>query len=152
MDKNRHMEELVERFLDGRTTNAEERELYNFFAGGEVPAHLEPYRKMFVWYDGGLAGEEAVLPMAVPRPRRRFVKAAAAAATAMAAMISVVMLHEPAAAETYIERYMIRDGVVITDPEIVAAEMKTMRTTFDEQMRNSARMDCALDEMASFKS
>ena len=48
---NKNIEEYINRFLDGETTNAEEQAIYRFFCTGNVPAHLKEYAPMFAWYD-----------------------------------------------------------------------------------------------------
>lgn len=40
--------ELLERYYDARTTDTEEQELKQFFADGEVPAHLQAEKDMFL--------------------------------------------------------------------------------------------------------
>lgn len=45
---------LVEKFLDGRTTNAEERELYAWFRSADVPEEWAELKAMFEWYDAGM--------------------------------------------------------------------------------------------------
>lgn len=54
---NKNIEEYINRFLDGETTNAEEQAIYRFFRTGKVPAHLKEYAPMFAWYEGGMQGE-----------------------------------------------------------------------------------------------
>ena len=49
---NKNIEEYINRFLDGETTNAEEQAIYRFFCTGNVPAHLKEYAPMFAWYEG----------------------------------------------------------------------------------------------------
>ena len=44
---NKNIEEYINRFLDGETTNAEEQAIYRFFCTGNVPAHLKEYAPMF---------------------------------------------------------------------------------------------------------
>ena len=39
LDK-RNIEEYINRFLEGETTNAEEQAIYRFFHTGDVPSHL----------------------------------------------------------------------------------------------------------------
>ena len=51
---NKNIEEYINRFLDGETTNAEEQAIYRFFRTGKVPAHLKEYAPMFAWYEGGM--------------------------------------------------------------------------------------------------
>ena len=43
---NKNIEEYINRFLDGETTNAEEQAIYRFFCTGNVPAHLKEYAPM----------------------------------------------------------------------------------------------------------
>lgn len=56
LDK-RNIEEYINRFLEGETTNAEEQAIYRFFHTGDVPSHLMGYAPMFAWYEGGMQGE-----------------------------------------------------------------------------------------------
>ena len=42
--------QLINRFLDGETTNAEEQMLYDYFAGEDIAPELMQYRDMFRWY------------------------------------------------------------------------------------------------------
>ena len=56
LDK-RNIEEYINRFLEGETTNAEEQAIYRFFHAGDVPSHLMGYAPMFAWYEGGMQGE-----------------------------------------------------------------------------------------------
>lgn len=52
-----NIEDLINRFLEGETTNAEEQAIYRFFSTGDVPSHLKEYAPMFAWYEGGMQGE-----------------------------------------------------------------------------------------------
>ena len=47
---NKEIKKLIERFLDGDTTPAEERRIYAFFARHRYAGDLERYRPMFEWY------------------------------------------------------------------------------------------------------
>ena len=49
-----NIKKMVERFLDGETTTAEEQMLYDYFAADVVPKELRPYQEMFRWYAGGM--------------------------------------------------------------------------------------------------
>lgn len=48
------IETLVERFLEGRTTSSEERELYAWFASADVPEEWHDLKAMFAWYSEGM--------------------------------------------------------------------------------------------------
>ena len=127
--QHKRMEELLERFLDGKTTNAEEKELYAFFAGADVPEHLEPYRAMFAWFDGGLEQEirQAEIPAAPPaRPKHRLRIWGTVAA--VAATIALILLIRPTPAvhdfDPFEGSYIVRNGVRITDPDVIRAELE----------------------------
>lgn len=50
--RNLHMiEELLERYFDGETSAAEEKQIRAFFASGEVPEHLAAYAPLFAYFD-----------------------------------------------------------------------------------------------------
>ncbi len=57
----RNIEDYINRFLEGETTNAEEQAIYRFFRTGDVPSHLMEYAPMFAWYEGGMQGEPGAL-------------------------------------------------------------------------------------------
>ena len=66
MDKLHYIESLVDRFLEGRTTNAEEHELYEWFATADVPDKWSDLKAMFAWYAEGMPDKAAP---AKPKPR-----------------------------------------------------------------------------------
>ena len=45
------LEELLERYFDGETSAAEEKQIRAFFASGEVPEHLAAYAPLFAYFD-----------------------------------------------------------------------------------------------------
>ena len=59
---------LVDKFLDGRTTLAEERELYDYFASDDLPREWHDLKAMFAWYGDGMPEDR--LPKPAPQPRR----------------------------------------------------------------------------------
>ena len=48
------IETFVERFLEGRTTSSEERELYAWFASADIPEEWHDLKAMFAWYSEGM--------------------------------------------------------------------------------------------------
>ncbi len=64
----KQIEKLLEKYLDAETTLREEEMLRQFFQGDDVPAHLEEYRSMFVYF--AESGKET-LPSSAP-PTRTF--------------------------------------------------------------------------------
>lgn len=51
------IKQLVERFLEGRTTNAEEHELYEWFSTADVPEEWSNLKSMFEWYAAGMPAD-----------------------------------------------------------------------------------------------
>lgn len=60
MNPDRYIADLVEKFLDGRTTNSEERELYAWFRTHDIPEEWAPLKSMFAWYEAGMPEEVVV--------------------------------------------------------------------------------------------
>lgn len=54
---NKNIEDYIRRFMEGETTNEEEKAIYRFFRTEEVPEHLKSYAPMFVWYEEGMPEE-----------------------------------------------------------------------------------------------
>ena len=52
-----YIENLLERFFEGETSNAEEQELYAFFARPDLPEHLRGYKPVFGYFETGIARE-----------------------------------------------------------------------------------------------
>ena len=95
MTQGEHIEQLVEKFLDGRTTNAEERELYAWFRSNDVGEEWAELKAMFAWYEAGMPEEkEAEIPHIEPlRPRseRRGLWLAVGAVAGVAASVVVAL-------------------------------------------------------------
>ena len=148
-NKYTHIRELLDRFFDGDTTCAQERELEQFFASvPELPADLEQYREMFGWYAAGMPEEQ---PVAAEKPSSRILNwrpwIAWGAAAAVAAVIITVGWNRRSSDEhselMYADSYVIRNGIVITgadevNPEIEAAriEMALLDKALDNETEN----------------
>lgn len=95
MTQKEHIEQLVEKFLDGRTTNAEEHELYAWFRSNDVGEEWTELKAMFAWYEAGMPEEkEAEIPHIEPlRPRseRRGLWLAVGAVAGVAASVVVAL-------------------------------------------------------------
>ncbi len=142
------IETLIERFFDGLTTNEEERVLYTYFqsVGDDLPEHLQEYRDTFSWFHAGITGEvaekapvyplpvvdvEAALEMKVEAPtidarppRKVWMRWAAVAASVLLAVAfySIYTMEREEASE--LEGYIIRNGVKITDRDVISSELE----------------------------
>ena len=67
MEFNR-VEQLLEKYFEARTTEAEERDLRDYFSGKDVEGHLEQYRPMFAYFSN--AKQERFTQQVPLKPRR----------------------------------------------------------------------------------
>lgn len=115
---------LIELFLDGSTTPAQEERLYRFYAShptGSLPAELEPYRPMFAWY--------ASLPRKADAKKRflgRWGRYAAAAVVTAVATVGLLMAPKLSYSDNdaglrarYDGSYIVRNGQRITDIDAI---------------------------------
>lgn len=103
---------LVEQFMAGATSPAEERRLYRYYAAhGSLPADLEQYRPMFAWYAS--LQKPARRPMA-----KRAVAAAIATLLIAGAIVGFVKYggrNDDDLYACYKGSYIVRDGQKIDD-------------------------------------
>lgn len=132
MKRDKSMEQLVEKFLDGATSNSEEKALYDYFASGKVARRLEKYRAMFLWYAGGMT---TPMPDAEVRaPFKRFADrlswraVAGVAAAALLLVTAVIGIFQHRKTEllyaTYEGSYIVRNGKKITDLKRILPDLR----------------------------
>lgn len=129
-----HIETLIEKYLDGRTTDAEERELRTFFArpasssspeegeqcGGEMPEEWRVYRALFA-FEESEAGSIGNPPSAKRlSPFRGAGWGFLLTAASLAALIAVAATLLPLPHRQ--QDYAVIDGKVYTDRETVMRE------------------------------
>ena len=84
-----HIQDLLDKFMNGLTTLEEEAALGDYFRTHEVPQEWEDYRQMFGYFDRGMEGE-LITPQAQEQPFMRLMGRrwwGIAAAAAIAALI-----------------------------------------------------------------
>ena len=136
--------ELLERFLDGDTTIAEEKNLYAYFSRADLPEEALKYREMFRWYASlpALKSLSAEAPTtAEPSTKRqsvrqRWIAVAASAAILVGVLASLLHIghHSPVVSEPLLSStsgYIIRNGVRITDPSVVLPAIENMERMLD---------------------
>jgi hypothetical protein len=92
-----HIQDLLDKFMNGLTTLEEEAALGDYFRTHEVPEEWEDYRQMFGYFDRGMEGE-LITPQAQEQPfmrlmGRRWWGIAAAAAIAALIVGATVFYH-----------------------------------------------------------
>jgi len=69
MELDNYIEKLLEKYFEAATTAAEEKELRDYFAQGQVAAHLEQYAPMFNYFS--IAKEEQFTKQVPLNTRKR---------------------------------------------------------------------------------
>ena len=98
-----HIQDLLDKFMNGLTTLEEEAALGDYFRTHEVPEEWEDYRQMFGYFDRGMEGE-LITPQAQEQPfmrlmGRRWWGIAAAAAIAALIVGATVFYHPTSATQ-----------------------------------------------------
>jgi len=144
---------LLHLFDEGATTTADEEALYAYFRHSRLPADLAPLRGLMAWYENGCEGvpEHYAASTYGRRPwYSRITAAAASAAILILAGTAIIRYQEQeeidAFAREYAGSYIIRDGVKITDPAEVRAEIMRAEGRMERARRRleAADPDAAL--------
>ncbi len=101
-----HIQDLLDKFMNGLTTLEEEAALGDYFRTHEVPREWEDYRQMFGYFDRGMEGDLVPAEQHSPSLTRLVGRrwwGIAAAACITAGIVSTVVLHRPATTVTVSE-------------------------------------------------
>ena len=158
MREHKHIYDLVEKFLDGRTSNAEERELYAWFRENEVPAEWQELKAMFEWYEAGMPEinnahssqlSEQPTPVtqhtATSRPRRRVRMWLTGASITAAASIAALLWLTPTTPtiDIYEGSYIIEAGVMCDNSE-------SIRQDIEELLARAELIEQSADELIAW--
>lgn len=137
----KNVEDLVERFFEGKTSRAEEQQLYAFFAQPDIPSVFLPYKEMFGYFETGIVEEckespELVLPAKrQKRTTRLWLMAATVAASLLFLLFNTVGVKQPVPFNPYEGSYIVRNGVRITDMNEVEPVLKTTLQRIEQQQK-----------------
>ena len=135
IDKNEHIEKLLKHFFEGATSNKDEQILYDFFAGDDVPEHLIRYKQIFAYFDIGIKEEFHVIRTKAPVRRmqsKKWLLWSGIAASLLAFIFLNPFVKKPF--DPYEGSYIIRNGVRITDINIIRPELEaTLQQVLQQQ-------------------
>ena len=134
MDKLHYIESLVDRFLEGRTTNAEERELYAWFRSNDVPEEWEYLREMFAWYEEGMT--ESTMQITQPAKYvslRRVVRwVGGVAAAVIIGIVAWLSVGTSSSNSVYYEGYIVENGIRYDNIEDIEGDIEAMMNRADQ--------------------
>ena len=130
MINEQEIQQLIERFLEGETSNAEEQTLYDYFSGENVAENLESYREMFQWYAAGM-------PEKKENPAKRSYIRWFAIAASLLLLVGIgfgVQQYQKQQEQyaIYEGSYIIRDGKKITDIKLILPELQATELEVSE--------------------
>jgi hypothetical protein len=151
------IEKLLDRYLDGDTTNDEERLLHRLFAqaGDDIPEAWRAYRSLFAFEDAEaepMADRETtgesqarIIPIATPVSKRRWLKTAVACAAAVLVVGGIIpFLTGPRPStpqEEGASNYAVIDGRRITDSATVKQQaLEALNTVSADRDEDFAAM------------
>jgi len=120
----KQIEQLVEKFFDGSTTEAEEQRLYAFFKRRDVPRELEKYRKTLAAF-GAVSQRKAPRHARILTLRRAITGIAAAALLLFGAALYADFHEEQALTALYEGSYVIVNGQKIDDLSAIKADIQS---------------------------
>lgn len=115
--ENKEIEELIDRFFEGLTSNREEKELYAFFAQEDIPGYLRKYKPVFAYFENGMQNKK-------PKRKQLWIWTSVAASLLILIGLRVFYPKDNPDLDSYDGSYIIRKGVKITDPELIRLEIE----------------------------
>jgi hypothetical protein len=150
MNEYQQIEDLIARFFDGQTSNEEEQALYRFFAQETVPAHLMRYQPVFGYFETALADECNALETNIPSPHlprsKRWLAWTGIAAALLAGVLFGMHLLMQPTVDPYEGSYIVRNGVKITDLNLIRPELEATVQEARQQQMEFERLIRQLDE------
>lgn len=132
------MNELLEKYFRGETSLAEEKELKQYFAAGNVTATHEPYRALFGAFEQESEGK-AVTPLKKVLPKQQTVKRiwikTFAYSGIAAAILLAVWIQRPQEQETY----AVVAGKRIEDTEYAQKYAEKKLNKVNQMLQNSMK-------------
>ena len=149
-----NVELYIDRFMEGETSNAEEKELYRFFATEKnLPQHIAQYREMFAYFESGLdeslsaqALTEAehstakvvqLKPAETKKTKKRIFMFAASIAASIVLIFGIsfgLLKNDADELYSYEGSYVMQNGKRVTDKE-------TLRLMIDNTMKEADNIE-----------
>jgi len=146
MNNYNHIEELIQAFFDGKTSNKEEMELYSFFSGDNIPEHLQSYIPVFQFFETGIErvnNNESTKEFKKSTPQMRHWSiwvGIAASFLLLVTVFSKIVQSNNDSFDPYEGSYIIRNGVIITDMDVIRPELEATIAAVNRQQESIEKM------------
>lgn len=148
--------ELVEKFLDGRTTNAEERELYAWFSSAEVPEEWSDLKEMFAWYEEGMPEQTKMKQAEKPRNKRSMWLALGMVA-GIAASVALIITLMPSDIDDYVDvslpehnQVNLYEGSYIIEQGVRSDDLAYIEEDIEELLERADNIEQRADELLAW--
>ncbi len=144
----KYIEDLIERFFDGKTSNKEEKELYLFFSGDNIPERLRQYISVFQFFETGMEDECINATDETSETKKLTPKikqwsawiGIAASFLLLITVFSKTMKNDNKAFDPYEGSYIIRNGKIITDMDIIRPELEVTVAAVSKQQQTMEKL------------
>ncbi|MDR1813574.1 MAG: hypothetical protein LBR18_01850 [Tannerella sp.] len=162
MDKKR-IQELIDRFFDGQTSNEEEKELYGAFASGDLPEEFGRYKGLFEEFgllsngkqreSAFISDNEGVIDLSPSCNQgirnHGIIWTFTGIAASILLALSIGYFYNKQSDNQYNPyegSYIIRNGKKITDPKVIRPEIEKTLYVISMQDEIASRMYKKMDE------
>jgi len=156
MDDKNNIENLLERFFEGTTTNQEEKQLYDFFTKEEIPDELKKYKPVFEYFHSGIIKETAdekkgqnIIRKKYALHYKKIIYAIGGIAASILILFSVYSLlnHREKSFNPYEGSYIVRNGIRITDIDAIQPELEK---TYKEAVKQTEEINRTIEEIMMY--
>lgn len=109
------IEELLDKYFEGNTSTAEEKELRSFFASGNIPPHLSAYKPLFAYFDEEIATSKEVVSTPMRQDKRIVLYLLSGVAAALLLIFGIRSVYTSYDTVHCAENYVVINGRCYTD-------------------------------------
>jgi len=141
MNEYKHIEDLLERFFDGKTSNVEEQELYTFFSEKDIPEHLIQYKPVFHYFESTIFDEfseikKEELPKGNIKIKPILMSIAGIAASVILILSCWNFYQDNTVSDLYEGSYIIENGIRISDVKQIKSQLEEVeKEAFYQQQK-----------------
>lgn len=134
-----YIESLVHKFFEGKTSNKEEKELWQYFSGEDIPCELEEYKDLFRYFGGEFIEElkeEKKPSQGITGRKKLRIKIGFIAFTTVAAvLLFLIIIPQINKFDPYEGSYMVIDGKKNYDTGLIKQQETEIRKMAAERER-----------------